>query len=638
MESEWLRDGLRFALEASIFTTPADDGPGPPQQRDPRFRKLVEGVLYSRRLILTYHAVILGVITIVSAVHWTRKAAHRRRGRVPRLHLLDADGAYDGDAAKTTSPRLRAVNGEIEEASSSGSSTLEGVISPQLKDADEDTPLLQHDTMLQPSHHRRSIIRYFKAFLMYQPPPIPLFDKILPSNGTSIVLLAFIALNIFYTLFHLNLTIPELFVLADRCGLVFVANLPLLYIIGAKNQPLKFLTGYSYEFLNIFHRRLGELLFMEASLHGLGMFGVWYTLLGPDGITVGEFLTNRVVMLGLTALTAYQILYTTSLSSFRQKWYEVFLGLHVASQAAGLALVFLHHRGSRVYVGIAMAIFLIDRLVYRIGVKSTTVEAVASVLEDDETVKLSTEILKLPSSKFSRLVGRSIRYGWQASDHVFLSVPSLARKHIIQAHPFTIASAAPTSSTDQAQLDLLIRARDGFSSDLIAQARNQERLTVRLDGPYGSSHARTMLEDSELAILVAGGSGITVACPLMHHLLDITRSNDTEIAPISALRRQKIVLIWVVHKSSHILWVGRDALSDAENNGVEVITPEATEEVGRPDLDSMIDDLVKDYGKGKKIGVVACGPDSMSRSIRNTCSKLVWRGRDVNVAIEKFGW
>lgn len=638
MESEWLRDGLRFALEASIFTTPVDDGPGPPQQRDPRFRKLVEGVLYSRRLILTYHIVILGVITIVSAVHWTRKAAQRRRARVPRLQPLDADGAYDGDAAKTTSPSVTAVNRDIEEASSSGSSTLEGVMSPQVKDADEDTPLLQHDTTLQTSHHRRSIIRYFKAFLMYQPPPIPLFNKTLPSNGTSIVLLAFIALNIFYTLFHLNLTIPELFVLADRCALVFVANLPLLYIIGAKNQPLKFLTGYSYEFLNIFHRRLGELLFMEASLHGLGMFGVWYTLLGPDGITVGEFLTNRVVMLGLTALTAYQILYTTSLSSFRQKWYEIFLGLHVALQAAGLTLVFFHHRGSRVYVGIAMAIFLIDRLVYRIGVKSTTVEAVASVMEDDETVKLSTEILKLPSSKFSQLVGRSIRYGWQASDHVFLSVPSLARKHIIQAHPFTIASAAPTLSTDQAQLDLLIRARDGSSLDLIEQARNQERLTVLLDGPYGSSHSRTMLEDSELAILVAGGSGITVAWPFIHHLLDITRSNDTEIAPISALRSQKIVLIWVVHKSSHILWVGRDALSDAENNGVEVITPEATEEVGRPDLDSMIDDLVKDYGKGKKIGVVACGPDSMSRSVRNACSKLVWRGRDVNVAIEKFGW
>ncbi|KAK2073433.1 hypothetical protein P8C59_007718 [Phyllachora maydis] len=42
---------------------------------------------------------------------------------------------------------------------------------------------------------------------------------------------------------------------ADRAALVFVANLPLLYLLSAKNQPVKFLTGRSYETLNLFHRR-----------------------------------------------------------------------------------------------------------------------------------------------------------------------------------------------------------------------------------------------------------------------------------------------------------------------------------------------------------------------------------------------
>ena len=44
-------------------------------------------------------------------------------------------------------------------------------------------------------------------------------------------------------------------------------------------------------------------------------------------------------------------------------------------------------------------------------------------------------------------------------------------------------------------------------------------LTARTDGPYGSHHARSLFQDSDLAILVAGGGGIAVAWPLVNFLL-----------------------------------------------------------------------------------------------------------------------
>jgi hypothetical protein len=53
-------------------------------------------------------------------------------------------------------------------------------------------------------------------------------------------------------------------VFADRCGLVF-ANLPLLYLLAAKTQLHRLLTGYSYESLNIVHRRLGGNIVSEGS-------------------------------------------------------------------------------------------------------------------------------------------------------------------------------------------------------------------------------------------------------------------------------------------------------------------------------------------------------------------------------------
>jgi hypothetical protein len=630
-----------LSLKASIFTTISDDEiGGPPEQRDPRFRKLVEGILFSRQFVPTYHLAILGFLCVLSAVHWSEKAIRWRRRRATRSRTLGVENAYDRDA-KTIKQNSCAENNVQDpgEPFSSGSSTIEGSASPPRNDVDEETPLMPHDQALPPLHPQRSIHATIKAMLMYQPRPIPIVNKTLPSNGTSIAVLGLIALNIFYIFFHINLNLFELFVLADRFGLVFVANLPLLYLLAAKNQPLKFLTGRSYESLNIYHRKLGELLCLAAFSHSAGMIAVWYTLLKPNGFGLVRFLLTRMVLLGIGAFVSYELLYFTSLGSFRKRWYELFLGIHIFFQFAALVLLFFHHSTARPYVGIALGIFLLDRLVYRIGIKSTTVGTYIKILEDEDTVRLSSTVFIQPG-RCTALCGTSILFGWQSTDHVFLTVPSLSRKHIIQAHPFTIASEAPFPGDEEGRLDLLIRAQDGFSRDLLNAARLHRHLMVRLDGPYGNSHARSMLEDADLAVVVAGGSGIAVGFPLIHHLLDVSRSSDMEIAPTSQLLRQKIILIWVIHEESHLSWVGRQALADAENRGAEIIIPRATEEIGRPDLKEMISEMVeKAVGEvGKKIRVVVSGPDSMGRTVRNTCAGLVRTGRNVDVTVEKFGW
>ncbi|KAE8449997.1 hypothetical protein EG329_007136 [Mollisiaceae sp. DMI_Dod_QoI] len=564
--------------------------------------------------------------------------------RISRLEHLDTEDTFDGDdeTINQMSPSNYNDSQDPKGVYSSGSSTVEGTASPPAKhfDEDEDTPLLHHGNTLRSSYPRRSLWTMARAFLMYQPSPIPIIDKTLPENGISLILVAFIALNFFYMFFHINFNVFEFFVLADRFGLVFVANLPLLYLLAAKNQPLKFLTGRSYESLNIFHRRLGELLCLEAFLHFAGMLFVWYTLIRPNGFGLLRFLLMRVILLGLGAFFAYELLYFTSLGSFRQRWYEMFLGLHIVLQVFALVFVFFHHPVARPYVGIALAIFLVDRGLYRLLRKSAKLEAQVEILEDTETVRLSSTIIRRPDGQLSALLGTSMNAGWLATDHVFVTVPSLARKHIFQAHPFTVASSAPLPSEDELQLDLLIRARDGFSRDLLNATRLQRQISIRVDGPYGSSHARNMLERSDLALVIVGGSGIAVGWPLIQHLLDSTRSSDTEIAPMSSLRRQKIVLIWIIHQGSHLSWLGRQALADAENKGVEIIVPRATEEIGRPDLAGMIRTLVDAYADdgAKKTRVVTSGPDSMGRMVRNTCAGLVFDGKDIDIAVEKFGW
>ena len=645
-----LRNAIRVPSAFAPASTPlhSTDKDGFAPEGEKRFKKLIDGIHFSQKFILSYQLVLIGLLLIFTAIHWgSRLRSWRRRRNAIK-------GRHEGGHSR--SGKVGEAKGDIfiessSRGSLSSSSTLQEDFNPKDQDSgqtlDEHSLLLPKASNAQAPSLRWTLTSKARAWLVYQPRPVPIINKTLPSNGTTLVVLAFIGLQIFYTFFKISLSISMLFVFADRTSLVFVANLPLLYLFAAKNQPIKVLTGYSYESLNIFHRRLGEIMCLLALLHSAGMIGVWYTVLQPAGITLINFLLIKMILLGIAAFVAYEVLYITSLGSFRQRWYELFLGVHVVLQVAALVLVWFHHRRSRWYVGVALALFLIDRLVYRISVKTTTVQALLELQADMKTVVLRAPIPTSRTHKRARSrLGAGITAGWKATEHVFLTVPSLARKHIIQAHPFTIASKAPAADETAANLELIIRAQDGFSGDLVRYAKCHDTVAVRLDGPYGSQSAVELLRDSDQAVIVAGGSGIAVAWPLVWSLLDEVAVPDLENPVSSADRKWKeILLVWIVRERSHVSWLGERRLQELRRRGVTLLTPPPTSEQGHPDVAGIIKDWIDEVDgmtsssrRRSKIGVVASGPDGMNRAVRNVCSSLLREGRDVGVEVEKFGW
>lgn len=369
------------------------------------------------------------------------------------------------------------------------------------------------------------------------------------------------------------------------------------------------------------------------------MFFVWYGVLRKVGFTFARFILNKLVVLGLLAFVSYQILYFTSLASFRQRMYEVFLVLHILFQIAGLVFLWFHFHTSRPYVGAAIAIFAIDRFVFRLWLKLTTHTATLTILEDDETVLVSSnwDI----SSKTWALVRYSAKHGWKTNDHVFLTVPALSKKQAFQAHPFTIFTAAPRVGTNEegahTWLSLLVRPQGdknslGFTRQLLAYARTHSHVDIRLDGPYGSNHAISMLHATDNAIIVAGGSGIAVAYPLLHALLE-RRSRDIESGAKERVGR-KTRLVWIVHDAAHFSWIPVDRWKELVSWGLEAHMPLPTSLAGRPDVPSILHNLV---GRGRT-GVVVSGPAELTRVVRNTCAKLIGGGADVSVQVEKFGW
>ncbi|KAL1610444.1 hypothetical protein SLS60_002112 [Paraconiothyrium brasiliense] len=624
----WLRNAVQSSLDESALavgatsranaSNPVPDDPG----KAPQFRKLAEAVLYGRKVVNTYNLVLLGVLLVFTLWHWAEKLALRKRWRDARRSAKRDESADD--------------------TWSSSSSTIEGTASPpdasikKVDDVDETSPLLSTRSSRQESTVLWKPFHLLRAFLLYQPRPVPIIDKTLPTNAISLLVFAFVTLNLLYNLYGMTYELLYIFSFADRCGLIFSANLPLLYLLAAKTQPLKFLTGYSYESLNIFHRRVGELLCFEAFMHLVGMFIVWFFALRKIGFTLARFILNKLVILGLLAFLSYQVLFITSLGSFRKRMYEVFLTLHIFFQVMGLTFLWFHFHTARPYVGAALAIFLIDRVVFRLWLKATTHLATLAILEDGETILVSTNWDT--STRQSLLMPKSMEHGWKPNDHVFLTVPALSRKHTLQAHPFTIFSAAPTFHTNKegahAWFSLLIRAQgnEGFTRQLLDYARSQESANIRLDGPYGSSHALDMLRASDTAVVIAGGSGIAVAYPLLYALLCRTTTPSADIEGGS--KRRKTKLLWITHEAAHHSWIPKDKWVELVEWGLEAHTPTATAVVGRPNVHSSLRSMID----GGRTGVVVSGPDGLVRDVRNTVAGLLCAGKDVKVQVEKFGW
>ncbi|KAI1406085.1 hypothetical protein F4819DRAFT_441571 [Hypoxylon fuscum] len=590
-------------------------------------RDLIAYILDGRDIIFTYNTTLLVILALFALFHLYENISQRSKWKI-----IEQDSAAASERRSNSADDSEIVS----EVVSSSSSTLEGSTSSQvtLKAVDADVerlPLLGNRRQEQ-HNSRNGLWRNLQYLLMYQPRPIPFINRTLPSNGTSLFISAFLGLNVFYHLYQYPFELRYFFVFADRAGLMFIVNLPLLYLLAAKNQPLKLLTGRSYEALNIYHRRVGELMCLEAFLHFASML-IWRLFLSPSWLKSGSFynyITHPLIVVGLGAFVSYELLYFTSLGSFRQRWYEIFLASHVVLQVAALAFLWLHFFTARPYVYASLAIFFVDRLIWRLWMKSSSLTADLTILEDGQTFLLSTD-WDIPASKgrgFLAPFRQSISHGWHPADHVFISVPTLGRGHSLQAHPFTIASAAPVvdpaQSPTHAWLSLLIRVQSGFTSSLLEHARSNSRVAVRLDGPYGSRDPLNMLRSCDNTILISGGSGIAVVFPLAWALAT------------SHYGKRQIHLLWVIHSKSQRSWMPEERISELRKFGVHVTIPEPTNEAGRPDIPGYVADLAAN-SEGR-VGCVVSGPDGLNRTARNACAAAVRSGANIHLRVEKFGW
>ncbi|KAF5575218.1 ferric-chelate reductase [Fusarium pseudocircinatum] len=454
----------------------------------------------------------------------------------------------------------------------------------------------------------------------------------LPSGGYTLTVLGYLVINAIVTLTYLdNDNMPLLSNMASRTGWMAIANLLIVVLLSLKNTPVVIFMTSSHERLNILHRITGYTTLIFAIVHSCNYAAVF----GAQNFL--QRLLAREEIFGMVAMGSFLVLGFAG-AVLRTWWYELFYYLHVVFWILAVIMTGLHQPEPSkkvLYVIFASAgIWVLERVIRlaRIIVNSA-----------NNTVALTP----LPNGG-TRVTLAKVPFGSSSGKHGFLWIPEV---RAIETHPFTMVATDP--------LEFVVAAHDGFTRALHKCALESPGITLKgsVEGPYGN---HPDVKGYDKVMFIAGGSGASFT---VGAALDMLKSLDTDaeidmefhISPETEIvpRRQ---LSSGSHASSSSTFVEpdpeKDGLSqvdttrlslDIEKNEVLPVAINASLSdvfhIGRPDVASLVKELIESTPSDKRVLVMGCGPRTLLSAVQNAAADCIAENRaGVELHLEQFGW
>jgi NAD(P)H-flavin reductase len=320
-----------------------------------------------------------------------------------------------------------------------------------------------------------------------------------------------------------------------RAAWVSVAQIPFIYLLSCKFNPISILTGISYERLNWLHRWAARTVFLTLIVHWSFFYQEW---------VIADFVKLQFEMMpmvkygfGAWGVITWQVL--SGFGFFRAASYEIFVAQHIVAAAVLLWLIFIHvPQYARYNVWMCVAFLVFDwgcRIIHGFLRNTHLMSKLAT-----KTPGYSASTESLPGNMV-RLSLEDVDFSWKAGQHVYISMPSLRP---FELHPFTIANAANLDEpAGNRRLTFLIKAHGGFSRSLQkaaakdAQAGRKRR--VFLMGPWGMPPD---LLQYETVVLIACASGASFIVPLLQDLV------------LKQGCVQRVQLHWIVRSRENASW------------------------------------------------------------------------------------
>lgn len=259
---------------------------------------------------------------------------------------------------------------------------------------------------------------------------------------------------------------------------------------------------------------------------------------------------------GGVALLALMI---TSLHEVRRKFYNLFYMSHIIAAPLATVLVVLHWNRSILfmapsllyYTATSLPTFLENCFKSRYqGVKIVSVERIPCLPNSKKDVDVMTAHYISLTFEATALAVQKFRPGY----YIQLMAPHISSI----SHPFTVNTVAGKDN----QLRVVFKALGRFTSDLsnhLQEATLEQQTTswpkLHINGYLGTPNRVGEVLRHDVAVMVAGGIGVTPYLSLLHQVHDILSE-----APPNAYPTKRIVLLWSCRDANLVDYVKREYL------------------------------------------------------------------------------
>lgn len=287
-----------------------------------------------------------------------------------------------------------------------------------------------------------------------------------------------------------------------RSGIIAFSLMPIVYILGLRNNPFCFLTGLPQTTFITYHKFVAIIMAIEAMIHS----AVWTAYAIRSG-GYALWAVDPYWRWGIVGTTLVYIMLFHSISFVRNLMYDLFVASHKILGWLFIVAMWYHCATlgwlGWVYAMVALTVY--DRLVrcWKIfalnrGFLPTQIELI-----NEDTLAIT-----IPKTQVYDSV-------YKPGHHLYLNFfhRSIWYK-CLQSHPFSVV-ASPIKS--QNEVTVYVRVKKGVTKCL-SKLKLSEKGTIELwlliEGPYGNSVDTYKETDSIAAI--AGGLGLCSLLPVLY--------------------------------------------------------------------------------------------------------------------------
>eukprot|EP00727_Mastigamoeba_balamuthi_P011174 m51a1_g668 hypothetical protein (1481) ;mRNA; r:246843-252444 len=374
---------------------------------------------------------------------------------------------------------------------------------------------------------------------------------------------------------------------------------------ATRNSVIVLLLGEPFERTLVFHRWAGLWTWCVLALHTI----LFFAARGRDVVWDGSRIVKRQAM-GLAGLACCAVIVLVSLPVVRRKAYTTFYIMHFAT-IPFFVFASLHNDKFLPFAYAAVAIWGVDR-VGRLLWGTMPHRVLEARLMRGDVLRLRW--------KRTRLAPRG-----EPGQYVFVNFP---QANPIEWHPFTL-----TNGPREDECEVNIKSL-GYHTRRIVQRlpaiASAATLWVRADGPYG--HLSINPAEYEVAVLIAGGIGVTPMISIIRDLFGIGRTIDGAAAAGAVPARpgslKTILMHWGVPTVEPYAWFA-DVLElarSAKKNEPTLPTfdlrlhvdsgptdvPGVSATQGMMNVPKVLTGVAEDY-TAQRVAVMVCGPKGLTR-------------------------